>query len=92
MIDLLKIPPKFPLGRLVATPAAIELGIDFGPYLSRHLRGDWGDIDEEDWAQNDAALDQGLRLFSVYKLQAGTLWIITEADRSSTCVLLPSDY
>jgi hypothetical protein len=63
--------------------------------LTRHARGDWGDIDPEDRGVNEAALAQGARIMSVYKLADDSderIWIITEADRSSTTVLLPSDY
>lgn len=88
---------KFPLGKLVATPAAMQAleknktsGLE---YLQRHHRGDWGDLDEEDKQENDYALDKALRLFSAYILPDGQkLWIITEADRSVTTFLLPSDY
>jgi streptogramin lyase len=82
----------FPLGKLVATPAALALNIDFGPFLNRHHHGDWGDLDPEDWQSNETALTEGTRLFSSYRTPQGLLWIITEADRSSTCVLLSSDY
>jgi len=89
--------PKFPLGQLAATPGAIEamqeaeqLPIDF---LSRHARGDWGDVDEEDRDANDMALDHGYRILSAYTTANGeTLWIITEADRSVTTILLPEEY
>jgi len=61
--------------------------------LSRHVQGDWGDVSDEDRAENEFALGERLRLFSVYHDRSGTkFWIITEADRSSTCVLLPEDY
>ncbi len=61
--------------------------------LARHARGDWGDCGKEDAAENDFARGKHLRLFSVYHDRHGTkFWIITEADRSSTCVLLPEDY
>ena len=84
-------------GVVVATPAVLEAfreaKEDPLPYLHRHLLGDWGDIDEFDKLQNESALENDYRLLSAYVLQNGTrVWIITEADRSSTCVLLPSDY
>lgn len=61
--------------------------------LRRHAQGDWGDLDEHDRAANDRALIEGTRLFSAYKTSTGTkFWIITEADRASTTVLLPSEY
>lgn len=61
--------------------------------LRRHARGDWGDLDDEDRAANEAALKHGARLLSAYHTKAGTkFWIITEADRSATTVLLPEEY
>ena len=84
MIDLSKCPPKFPLGRLLATPGAIGLGINFAPDLNRHVRGDWGDVDTEDWKINDASIEDGSRIISAYQTAAGRIWIITEADRAVT--------
>lgn len=92
MIDLLKLTPKFPLGKLLATPGAIALGINFSPYINRHVRGDWGDVNEEDRQQNDDSIKEGMRIMSVYETDSGRIWIITEADRSVTTVLLPEDY
>ena len=61
--------------------------------LRRHFSGDWGDCDPDDKEANDLALQDGTRLFSVYHSAAGIkFWIITEADRSATTVLLPEDY
>lgn len=61
--------------------------------ISRHLQGDWGDCDPADADENERALQDGDRLFSVYHTSTGTkFWIITEADRSATTVLLPEDY
>ncbi len=87
----------FPLGRLVATPGALQAleanGTGCTHYLERHLNGDWGDLCEEDKQANAEALEEGLRLLSAYRLEDGTkIWIITEADRTSSCVLLPSEY
>ena len=85
----------FPLGRLVSTPAALAAipPDEIQAALSRHLQGDWGECCPEDWEENDLSLKQGFRLFSVYRSSAGTkFWIITEADRSATTVLLPADY
>ncbi len=87
--------PKFPLGYLVATPAVLgSVGDDdIQTALTRHLHGDWGELDEEDRAENDLSLKKGLRLFSVYRGANGVkFYIITEHDRSITTVLLPSDY
>ena len=88
---------RFDPGRLLSTPGAeaalYEAKQDFLPLLSRHLAGDWGDLCDEDRAANDRALEHGGRLFSSYELLGGTkLWCITEADRSATTFLLPSEY
>jgi hypothetical protein len=61
--------------------------------VARHLAGDWGDVDRADAAANDEALQLGERILSVYRLRGcATIWIITEADRSATTILLPSEY
>ena len=86
---------KFPLGRLVATPNAVENipNPDILAALQRHLTGDWGDVDEPDRQENELSLKEGFRLLSVYRSARGVkFWIITEADRSATTVLLPKDY
>ena len=63
------------------------------PYIQKHSSGDWGDVGQEDWNANDKALISGERLFSAYQLgEHGRLWIITEADRSATTILLPDEY
>lgn len=87
----------FPFGRIVATPGALtameEACIDGFALLARHRRGDWGAIDPEDVGLNEEALRTGARLMSVYPLPTGeVIWIITEADRSATTLLLPEDY
>ena len=62
-------------------------------YLVRHIAGDWGDVDEHDRRENELSLIHGFRLLSAYTLYSGTkIWIITEADRSVTTVLLPEEY
>jgi hypothetical protein len=86
---------KFPMGRLMITPAALAALTqhDIQLALTRHVLGDWGDVCAEDAAENELSLREGLRLFSVYHAGNGTkFWIITEADRSVTTVLLPDDY
>ena len=88
---------RFSLGQLVATPGALaaltEAGQSPQVFIARHLLGDWGDCCAEDRAANDEALIHGERLLSAYCTAKGTkLWIITEADRSSTCILLPEEY
>ena len=88
---------RFLLGRLVATPgalAALEAVAETPlPYLARHAACDWGDLDDHDRAENWRSLANGCRLLSAYTLPNETrLWIITEADRSSTTLLLPEEY
>jgi hypothetical protein len=89
--------PRFPLGQTCATPRALEAlshaGQDAAQFLRRHQSGDWGDLSEEGKQENDFSVDKNLRIFSAYRLSDGTkIWIITEADRSVTTVLLPSEY
>ena len=87
--------PVVTLGHVVATPGALDLadeGVDLLALLRRHAAGDWGDGDAGDRRLNTQALDSGGRLLSVYETAAGTLWIITEADRSATTLLRPDDY
>jgi hypothetical protein len=89
--------PLFPSGRLVATPGALALleQVNRSPleFLSRHLRGDWGDLCQEDKAENELSLKYGFRLLSSYHLtDTEMIWIITEADRSVTMLLLPEEY
>ncbi|MDQ3316337.1 MAG: hypothetical protein M3522_03270 [Actinomycetota bacterium] len=84
----------FEVGAVVATPGAIETIGHEGCLLllRRHASGDWGDLGDFDRRQNGQALRDGARLLSAYDTEAGRCWIITEADRTSTCVLLPSEY
>ena len=87
----------FSLGAVVATPGALEALERAGDmpeqYLGRHEKGDWGDVCQEDWKENDFSVSRHLRIFSSYTLSDGTkLWVITEADRSATTLLLPSEY
>jgi hypothetical protein len=85
--------PRFPLGATVATSGAIALGVDLTRYLFRHHCGDWGDLCDEDKRVNEDALKQGERLLSCYQLPEGQkIYILTEWDRSSTCVMLAEDY
>ena len=86
----------FPLGQLLTTPAALgalqAAGLTPLALLARHAAGDWGDLDLKDKQLNERALRDGGRLFSAYCLAAGSkVWIITEADRAATTVLLPED-
>jgi hypothetical protein len=89
--------PLFPLGRMVATPGALDVLTTAGhtpfEFLRRHQCGDWGDCDKADARENNLSVKQGYRVFSVYHTRNGEkLWVITEADRSSTTVLLPDEY
>jgi hypothetical protein len=89
--------PKFPLGQVVATPGALavleESSQSAHEFLQRHQAGDWGQVGKEDSASNDLALVEGSRVLSAYKTLKGVkIWVITEADRSSTCILLPDEY
>lgn len=88
---------KFHLGQLVATPGALqaleEAGETPAHFLDRHQNADWGEVCDEDKRLNDEALVNGERLLSAYRTSKGEkIWIITEADRSSTCILLPEEY
>jgi hypothetical protein len=85
-----------PLGRVVATPGALILLVVARAHpfdlLARHATGDWGDLCAFDRRQNEIALREGYRIFSSYDVPAGRVWIITEADRSVTTILLPEEY
>jgi hypothetical protein len=86
---------KFQLGQVVITSNALDTlnPEDVYSALGRHAGGDWGDCCPDDWQENDFSLTHQLRLLSVYRDRAeSTFWIITEADRSATTVLLPDDY
>jgi hypothetical protein len=84
------------MGQVVATPAVADHfaahGINPIDYLSRHVRGDWGDVPPEDAAANQASIERGTRILSSYKVASDTVWIITEADRAYTTLLFPSEY
>ncbi|MDR3413269.1 MAG: hypothetical protein P4L87_20335 [Formivibrio sp.] len=86
---------QFRLGKIVSTPNAIEklTQDDILRAIGRHQAGDWGDVNEHDRTENELALKQGLRLWSVYHA-ANSLkfWLITEGNRSVTSVLMPEDY
>ena len=85
---------RFPLGQVASTAnASLRLSTEeVMTALSRHASGDWGDLCPEDTLANDHALNDGGRLFSAYGQGEERFWIITEADRSVTTVLLPDDY
>ncbi len=89
--------PLFSLGRLVATPGALEAlqrsGQSPTAFLARHVSGDWGDVSAEDKRLNDEAVKDGTRILSAYRTIAGVrIWVITEADRSSSFLLLLDEY
>ena len=85
---------SFPMGAVVITPNALgqltPADVQLG--LQRHQAGDWGDLGEEDWKENDDAVVNGRRLLSSYRSSGTVFWIITEANRSATTVLMPDDY
>ncbi|MFJ2995577.1 hypothetical protein [Pandoraea sp. NPDC087047] len=89
---------RFALGRVVATPAALNALADAGAHpvelLNRHAAGDWGEVSDADALLNNRAQASGLRILSCYRLPKSghRVWIITEADRTATTILLPKDY
>lgn len=86
---------RFRLGTVYVTPAlaAAVTTEEIVAALSRHVQGDWGEVTEQDRLENELSLQEGYRLMSVYRTAGDqTFWIITEADRSATVVLLPGDY
>jgi hypothetical protein len=90
-------PTRFPLGQLLATPGALQAlekaGQQPQEFLGRHANGDWGEVDSNDAKENEISLQRGFRLLSRYTTAAGeSLWIIAEADRSATTLLLPEEY
>lgn len=89
--------PRFPLGQTVATPGALEALERSNQlpavFLSRHVTGDWGEVPPEDARENELSVEKGFRILSAYRTGLGArIWVITEADRSSTCILLPEEY
>lgn len=89
--------PLFNPGQIGATPGALAAleaaGAEPLTYVRRHLSGDWGDLRDEDKAENDFSIGRELRILSAYLLSDDTkIWIITEADRSATTIMLPEEY
>lgn len=89
--------PLFSLGQVVATPGALDALTRSGQspleFLTRHVRGDWGIVCEEDAEANEQSLKDGSRILSAYRTSLNEkLWVITEADRSSSVLLLPEEY
>lgn len=91
-----KTKPLFELGQVVSTPNALrvldEANVAPSELLDRHVTGDFGSICQEDRGINEEALKSGGRIFSVYDVGDEVVWLITESDRSSSCLLLPSEY
>lgn len=90
-------PQRFPLGRILVTPGVLaalsETGESPQEFLHRHASGDWGEVCPEDQAENELALKEGFRLLSAYRTREGVrLWVVTEADREATTLLLPEEY
>lgn len=88
--------PLFKLGMIVATPGVLEHfdrhEINAQVYIERHQCGDWGNVPPEDAQENDLSVQNGFRVLSSYDIAGERVWIITEADRSSTTLLFPSEY
>lgn len=89
--------PRFTLGRLVATPGALDALDEASQspmvFISRHVTGDWGEVGKEDAAENELSIREGFRILSAYRTTKDVrLWVITEADRSATTILLPEEY
>ena len=85
------------MGQIVATPLVVDIFEEadeyYLDYLERHVTGDWSEMDKEDQKENRYSVDKYLRIFSAYTLSNGVkIWIITEADRSATTILLPEEY
>lgn len=87
---------RFELGRVVATPGAQEAleasCVSPAELLERHQSGDWGNVSAEDAKENERSVRDGFRILSSYSAGSVRIWIITEADRTSTCLLLPEEY
>ena len=95
--DMNRLLPKFSLGRIVATPGALEALEEANQnpfeFLERHRAGDWGDLCEEDKSENEFSVRNGFRILSAYRTRNNvTIWVITEADRSVTTLLRPHEY
>jgi hypothetical protein len=89
--------PLFPLGLVVGTSGGVraleEAGQGPQEFLDRHIQGDWGEVPEADKHENDYAVQHGFRILSAYTTTAGDrIWVLTEADRSATTILLPHEY
>jgi hypothetical protein len=88
---------RFPLGRVVATPGALrvleEANQNAFEFLAKHQAGDWGELCEEDIRENEFSVLNRFRILSAYRTRNDVkIWVITEADRSATTLLLPEEY
>jgi hypothetical protein len=97
MMQKITKPPLFNVGQLVATPGALaalqKTGQTPVEFLARHVTGDWGELPVEDRTENYVNVERGFRVLSSYRTSAGDrIWVITEADRSLTTLLLPDEY
>ena len=88
--------PLFQTGQIVATRAVHRHlehhGINASEYIHRHIHGDWGDVPPEDAVENQFSVENGFRILSSYVIAGEKTWCITEADRSVTTLLFPSEY
>lgn len=94
---IMKQKPRFETGQVCSTPGALDAMMDAiqSPmeFIIRHMNGDWGEVCAEDHQANEEALGNNLRLLSAYRTRKDVrLWVITEADRSLTTILLPEEY
>ena len=97
MTDTNRLLPRFPLGRVVATPGTLraleEANQTPFEFLERHQAGDWGELCDEDKSENEFSVRNGFRILSAYRTRLDVkIWVITEADRSATTLLLPHEY
>ena len=87
---------RLPLGRVVATQEALRIMAEAGEdplyFLARHATGDWGELCSRDRRENELSLRHGWRVLSSYTVGDAKVWVITEADRSATTILLPEEY
>ena len=88
---------RFALGQVVTTPGALQVlqkaEQEPSEFLDRHVNGDWGDVTDADKQENEVSIEQGFRILSAYTTSAGDrIWVLTEADRSATIILLPEEY
>lgn len=97
LVQIVPLNPRFSPGHLLITPGAVAIlhAAEISPIslLLRHVSGDWGEISDSDWRRNDHALEDGTRILSAYTLPTMIrIWVITEADRVATTILLPHEY